>query len=668
MNELSSESSPYLLQHAENPIFWKSWNNKTLQSALDEHKLIVVSIGYSTCHWCHVMEHESFETKEVAQLMNSHFISIKIDREERPDLDAFYMKAVQLMTKQGGWPLNVVCLPNGSPIWGGTYFPKENWLEALTQLHHLFISDEAKMNEFASQLHEGITFLSGIPQAKTVENASDTEDLIDKWKKSFDWEFGGYSRAPKFMMPNNLSFLQKYGYLHEDESLLSYVDLTLTKMAWGGLFDTVLGGFSRYSVDHQWHIPHFEKMLYDNAQLLSLYADAYKRTSDELYKNCIEKTIRFIEATWENGEGGFYSALDADSLTNDNRLIEGAYYSWTKEALQALIGDDFPLFEQLFNINPFGYWEDDLYVLIQSESLEIIAAKNKLSLSELKDKKQQWEEILLEERNKRPAPRLDDKTLTAWNALLIVGYLDAYSALDQVEYLEKAQKIHHFISTKMWSEESGLYHTYKNGKATISGFLDDYAMYIHALISLFENTLDEKYIKQAKQLTDYCLDVFFNDAHQFFNFSQHNDHSIITNAIEIEDNVIPSSNSYMAMNLIKLGILYENAHYNKLAENMVNTIKTQIDYASAYSNWLIADLYLSNPSELAITGTDALVQTQAIKRHFISKTAIFGATTASTLAFFDRRFDSEQTMFYFCQMQSCQKPETDALFLQNQIL
>ncbi len=668
MNELSSESSPYLLQHAQNPIYWKSWNTQTLQRALEENKLIVVSIGYSTCHWCHVMEHESFETEEVAQLMNSHFISIKIDREERPDLDAFYMKAVQLMTKQGGWPLNVVCLPNGSPIWGGTYFPKENWLEALTQLHHLFKSDADKMTEFAEQLHEGITFLSGIPKTKETENTLQTEDLIDKWKKSFDWEYGGYSRAPKFMMPNNLSFLQKYGYLHKDDSILSYVDLTLTKMAWGGLFDTVLGGFSRYSVDHQWHIPHFEKMLYDNGQLLSLYADAYKRTSDELYRNCIEKTIQFIEISWQNGEGGFYSALDADSLTTDNRLIEGAYYSWTKEELETLISHDFPLFEQLFNINSFGYWEDGLYVLIQTDTLESIAAKNELSLADLQDKKRHWEVILLEERNKRTAPRLDDKTLTAWNALLIVGYLDAYSALNRLDYLEKAKEIHAFISTKMWSEETGLFHTYKNGKATISGFLDDYAMYIHALITLFENTLEETYIKQAKQLTDYCLDVFFNDDHQFFNFSQLNDHSIITNAIEIEDNVIPSSNSYMALNLIKLGIIYENKHYSKLAENMVNTIKIQIDYASAYSNWLIADLYLTDPSELAIIGTRAQAEIQAIKKKFISKTVLFGTTKTSNLAFFEHRFDSEQTMFYFCQRQSCQKPETNSLFLENQIL
>lgn len=668
MNELVSESSPYLLQHAENPIHWKSWNTKTLEKAKIENKLIVISIGYSTCHWCHVMEHESFETEEVAALMNADFISIKIDREERPDLDAFYMKAVQLMTKQGGWPLNVVCLPNGSPIWGGTYFPKENWMEALSQLQSLFKSDPEKVSEFAEHLHEGISFLSGIQSDNSIDKNKTVLDLIDKWKKSFDWEYGGYSRAPKFMMPNNLSFLQKYAVLNSDQSVLKYVDLSLTKMAWGGLFDTVQGGFSRYSVDHKWHIPHFEKMLYDNAQLLSVYADAYKRTSDPLYQDCIEKTIVFLESTWQNGEGGFYSALDADSLTLDQKLLEGAYYSWTKPTLKSLIGDDFELFEQVFNINETGYWEDDLYVLFQTETLEGIAARNKMSSIELKDKKAQWEKTLLQARNTRFAPRIDDKTLTAWNGLLMLGYLDAFSALNRVAYLDKAKEICTFISTKMWSDETGLYHTYKNGKATIPGFLDDYSIFISALIALYENTLEESYLQQAKQLTDYCLDVFFNSENRFFNFSQINDSQIITNAIEIEDNVIPSSNSYMALNLIKLGILYENQHYNKVAVNMVDTIKSQIDYASAYSNWLIADLYLSAPSELAITGPEALTEILAIKKNLITKTAVFGAKSNSTLPFFEQRFDSEQTMFYLCKSQSCQKPEMDAQFLKDQIL
>lgn len=665
MNELSSESSPYLLQHSQNPIHWKSWNVKSLKQAREENKLIVVSIGYSTCHWCHVMEHESFETEEVAQLMNSHFISIKIDREERPDLDAFYMKAVQLMTKQGGWPLNVVCLPNGSPIWGGTYFPKENWMEALQQLQALFTTDESRVNEFAEQLHEGITLLSGVPNAK--ETVTPLVDLISKWKKSFDWEYGGYSRAPKFMMPNNLSFLQKYGYLNQDETLLNYIDLTLTKMAWGGIFDTVHGGFSRYSVDHKWHIPHFEKMLYDNAQLLSVYADAYKRTKNPLYKTCLEKTISFLESDLSNGEGGFYSALDADSLTKDGILLEGAYYIWTKSEIENLIKEDFYLFEQVFNINEFGYWEDNYYVLIQNQPLENIALTNTITLSELVAKKIIWEKALLDQRKNRSQPRLDDKTLTAWNALLIMGYLDTYTALNESVYLDKAKEICTFISDKMWSE-TGLFHTYKNGKSTIAAFLDDHAIFIAALIMLYENTLEEVYIKQAKQLTDHCLDVFLNAETQFFNFSSDHENEIITNSIEIEDNVIPASNSFMAQNLIKLGILYENTHYTKLGQNMVESIKKQIDYASAYSNWLLADLYLSSPTELAITGPNALTETLAIKQQMLGKTAVFGASRESTIPFFKNRYDSKETMFYFCHNQSCQRPESDAAFLEQYTL
>lgn len=262
MNLLHLESSPYLLQHANNPIYWKAWNKETLTRAEQEDKLIIISIGYSTCHWCHVMEKESFENQEVADIMNQHFISIKVDREELPHLDNFYMKAIQIMTKQGGWPLNVVCLPDGRPIWGGTYFKKEAWMDSLAQLHRLYIEKRDTVLDFATQLQEGISILSQAPIAQE-ESRFNTDLVLENWKKSFDWEYGGYTRAPKFMMPTNLIYLQKKGVLHRDQQLLEYIDLTLTRMAWGGLFDTVEGGFSRYSVDHKWHIPHFEKMLYD---------------------------------------------------------------------------------------------------------------------------------------------------------------------------------------------------------------------------------------------------------------------------------------------------------------------------------------------------------------------------------------------------------------------
>lgn len=389
MNELHLETSPYLLQHAENPVHWKAWNESVLATAAEKNTLIIISIGYSACHWCHVMEHESFENDQVASVMNNNFINIKVDREERPDVDAVYMKAVQIMTNRGGWPLNVVALPDGRPVWGGTYFTKEEWISTLNQLKDLYVKHPEKMIDYAIKLHLGIESLNAIEikNSKADFDFSLIENLVSKWSKSFDLEFGGMARAPKFMMPNNYQFLLRFAYQNKDEKLLDFVNLTLTKMAYGGLFDTVDGGFSRYAVDWKWHVPHFEKMLYDNGQMVSLYAEAYKLTKNPLYKKVIEKTLNFVNRSLKNPENGFYSALDADSLNEKQHLEEGAFYVWKKAELQDLLQDDFELFSQVFNINEFGFWEHDNYVLIQNESLEHISKQNHLGLDDLISKK-----------------------------------------------------------------------------------------------------------------------------------------------------------------------------------------------------------------------------------------------------------------------------------------
>ena len=368
MNQLSQETSPYLLQHANNPVHWKAWNENSLAEAKEKNKLMIISVGYSACHWCHVMEHESFEDQEVADVMNAHFISIKVDREERPDVDAVYMKAIQIMAGRGGWPLNVVTLPDGRPVWGGTYFRKADWMQTLGQLQEIYKSAPEKMIDYAEKLHQGIQSMSIVTNENTETsiNQDQIADLVEKWKKSFDWEFGGMASSPKFMMPNNYHFLMRYAHQKKDSQLLDFVNLTLTRMAFGGVFDAVDGGFSRYSVDNKWHVPHFEKMLYDNGQLVSLYSDAYKLTKNPLYKEVIEKTLSFVERELMNAEGGFYCALDADSLNPENHLEEGAFYVWKILELKSIIVDDFELFSQVFNINTFGLWEDENYVLQHS--------------------------------------------------------------------------------------------------------------------------------------------------------------------------------------------------------------------------------------------------------------------------------------------------------------
>ncbi|GGD33535.1 thioredoxin domain-containing protein [Flavobacterium orientale] len=658
-NELHKESSPYLLQHATNPVHWKAWSPEIFKTAKEKKKLILVSIGYSTCHWCHVMEHESFENEEVAEIMNQNFIAVKVDREERPDVDAIYMKAVQLMTGRGGWPLNVVCLPDGKPVWGGTYFRKNDWTNTLEQLQELYKNQPEKMLDYSEKLHAGITNFGLIEQQLDADviNLDKIEDFIAKWEKSFDWEFGGYTRAPKFMMPTNYQFLLQYGYLTKNQKLLNYVNLTLTKMAFGGIFDTVAGGFSRYSVDVKWHVPHFEKMAYDNGQLLSLYADAYKISKNIIYKEVIEKTISFIEREWLNKKGGFYSALDADSLNKENHLEEGAFYVWTKEELNHILKDDFELFSQVFNVNEFGHWEKENYVLIQTDTLEEIANQNNLKTVELQEKKKKWENSLFIEREKRPKPRLDDKCITSWNAILSKGFIDSSKALENENYLNIAVKNTNFILNTLMSESGNLFHTYKNEKATINGFLEDYAFVIDTLIALYETTFDEMWLYHAKNLTNYCMDHFYDVDKKFFRFTSNLDAALISNHYELEDNVIPASNSVMASNLFKLSIYFENTFYEDIARQMAASVFAAIDYPSAFSNWLSVALHFSNyQKEVAVCGENHIGFLKEIKTGYYPKVLLAGCDKNSELPFLKNRYSGPKNTFYVCQNKSCLAP------------
>lgn len=671
MNELNLETSPYLLQHANNPVHWKAWNPKSLAAAKENNKLIIISIGYSACHWCHVMEHESFEDAAVAQIMNAHFIAIKVDREERPDVDAVYMKAVQIMTGSGGWPLNLVTLPDGRPVWGGTYFKKEEWIQTLEQLQEFYQSQPEKMIDYAEKLHQGIqeTGLIQNEEPETEVNQNILKLLVEKWEKSFDLEFGGMAIAPKFMMPNNYQFLLRYGYQKQDEKVLDFVNLTLTKMAHGGLFDTIDGGFSRYSVDMKWHIPHFEKMLYDNGQLVTLYSDAYKLTKNPLYKEVIEKTLRFVERELMNSEGGFYSALDADSLNSDNDLQEGAFYAWKIPELKVILKKDFDLFCQVFNCNAFGIWEDEKYVLIQNQTLDSIAAQNKIPVSELRTKKIFWESLLYNEREKRPKPRLDDKCLTSWNAIMLKGNVDAYKALGNQKYLDNAQQNALFIIKNLWASEGNLFHNYKNEKTTINGYMEDYCFVIAAFISLYEATLNEKWLQDSKQLVDYSLKHFYDDKKSFFAFTSNLDEALITSHYETEDNVIPASNSVMAKNLFQLSIYFNNSDYEKISHQMLMAVLPAIDHPSAFSNWMdLALNYSEQNKELAVCGEDALAYCAKINSQYIPNVILAGTQKESTLPFLNSRYHDQETLFYLCKNKTCLMPNTDYQQIINDLM
>jgi uncharacterized protein len=659
-NELINETSPYLLQHAHNPVNWKAWNDKTLNEAKTSNKLILISVGYASCHWCHVMEHESFEDSLVAQIMNKNFINIKVDREERPDVDQVYMNAVQLMTGSGGWPLNVVALPDGRPVWGGTYFKKEQWMSVLEQISEVYQENPQKLFEYADKLEAGIKSLDVVSlNTNDIEFKQEfVSNAVNMWSQSFDRIKGGTNRAPKFMMPNNLHFLLREAYQNNNTDLQGYVNLTLTKIAFGGVFDHVGGGFSRYSVDDKWHVPHFEKMLYDNAQLVSLYSDAYLITKNPLYKDVVFETLEFVKRELTDSIGTFYSSLDADSTTPSGELEEGAFYVWQEAELKKLLGDDFQHFSNYYNINDYGLWEQNNYVLIRKDSDEVFSKKYEISVDEITKKKATWKKLLLKERAKRSRPRLDDKVLTSWNALMLKGYVDAYRVFDDAEFLNTAIKNAEFILNTQIKEDGGLYHNFKDGKSTINGYLEDYATVIDAYLSLYENTLDEKWLTASRNLANYAFDHFFNDTSKMFYFTSDEDTKLVARSTEYRDNVIASSNSIMAKNLLRLSHYFDNEAYAETAKTMLHNVVPEIaEYPSTFSNWLDLMLnYTNNYYEVAIVGTDVTKKIKALNSYYLPNKLIIGSDSENNLPLLQNRYVEGKTLIYVCVNKACKLP------------
>ena len=658
-NNLINETSPYLLQHAYNPVDWNPWNKQYLEKAKKENKLIIISIGYSSCHWCHVMEKESFEDSLVASIMNEKYISIKVDREERPDVDQVYMNAVQLMTGSGGWPLNVVTLPDGRPIWGGTYFPKDQWINALTQISDLYNKEPERFINYADTLEKGIKSLDIITTNDNQELASiDIDQHIGSLVNKIDKKNGGFSGAPKFMMPNNIHFLLRSAYQNNDKETLKLVNLTLEKMAYGGVYDQIGGGFSRYSTDEKWHIPHFEKMLYDNAQLISLYSDAYLITNNELYKNVVYETINFVLKELTNSNGGFYSSIDADSKSSDGKENEGAYYVWKEDELKKLLKDEFIVFSDYYNINKYGYWEDDNYVLIKNKSDAAFAKAHNLSKEEVSKKIDAWKKILIKARDKRSRPNIDDKILTSWNGLMIDAFIDAYRVFKDKDFLDVASSSAEFILKNMKKSDGGLYHSHKDGKSKINGYLEDYATTIQAFLNLYENTLDEKWLNTSNDLIKYTYKNFFNAETNMFYFTSTLDDKLISRTVEFRDNVIPSSNSIMANNLFKLSHYFDNKKYLNSSQQMVNNIKDQIAlYPSGFSNWMNLILNINkNFYEIAVVGNTAIEKIKELNENYLPNKIIIGSLESNPLPLLKNRFVEGETYIYVCVNKACKMP------------
>lgn len=654
-NHLTKETSPYLLQHAHNPVDWYPWGQEALDKAKSENKLILVSIGYSACHWCHVMERESFENEEIAHIMNEHFVCIKVDREERPDVDQVYMNAVHLMKGQGGWPLNCFALPDGKPVYGATYFPPSQWKQTLKSLYLSYNEDPKKFEDYAENL------LNGIAQSEIIATKTSNSELkeielhnvFENLSRSFDMKEGGFGNAPKFPLPIGLEFCLNYGAKYDNKKALDFAYLTLDKMAMGGIYDQIGGGFARYSVDGIWKVPHFEKMLYDNSQLVSLYSHAYKLNPSPLYKRSILQTLEFIKREMTQEEGGFFSALDADS-----EGVEGKFYIWKKEEIEIILGEKSEFFCEYYGVKNGGNWEHGSNILMQQNNEENILNKYSITIEELQTELEVLGKTLLEVREKRIRPGLDDKIITSWNALMLKAYLDAFVTLGYSEHLQTAERNADFLWNKLSNKEGKLLRTYKNGTAKIDAFLDDYAITIDAFISLYEITFNQNYLNKAQLLMEYSLENFLHPESKMFYYTAKDKSLLVARKMEITDNVIPASNSIMANNLISLGTILSDNSMTEHARIMLQNVKSDLPKGQAYyANWDILMMrHLSPIKEVVIMGDDCISYSQTLQKSHSFNTVFVGSKNSEYLPLMEKRFQQDKTLIYVCENKTCQLP------------
>lgn len=658
-NALIHESSPYLLQHAYNPVQWHPWGKEALNKAQKENKMLLISIGYAACHWCHVMEHESFEDSTVAQLMNEHFVCIKVDREERPDVDQIYMAACQLINKSGGWPLNAIALPDGRPFYAGTYYDKKDWTAILNHFVNFYSKKPEKLQEAAEHVTRGVAQSSTVHFNPNIPTYSPKhlDQMADLWSNTIDFEQGGFKRTNnKFPLPSNWEYLLQYAVINKQPRLLQALETSLDKMAMGGIYDQLGGGFARYSTDAVWKVPHFEKMLYDNAQLVGLYAQAYQQTKKPLYKQVVYETLEWVERKMTSPEGGFYSSLDADSEGK-----EGKFYVWTAQELKAILGNNAALFMDYYNCTEQGNWEQQ-NILFRQKSAQQIAQKHQLSLNQFTLKIQQAKQQLLQQRHKRVPPNLDDKILTSWNALMLTGYIKAYRAFDEPKFLKIALKNANFLVKKVLHNNTQLTRNYKDGKAVISGFLDDYAFLTRAFIELYQVTFDEQWLYQAQKLCEHSLKHFFEEKTGMFNYTPNYNANLVARKMEITDHVIPASNSEMARNLYDLGLYFHNKDYTQKAKQMLaNVSKNLFQNPTYFSNWFKLMLAMVHPPyEVAIMGSKWESKRKELDQHYLPNIRLMGGLKEGNLPLLKDKLIKGETTIYVCQNKACKRPVQDS--------
>ena len=680
-NHLIDQSSPYLLQHAHNPVNWYPWGEAALQKAKEEDKPVLVSIGYSACHWCHVMEKESFEDEGTAKLMNDNFINIKIDREERPDLDHIYMDAVQVISGSGGWPLNVFLTPGLKPFYGGTYFPPQraynraSWKEVLTGVSNLFREKRQEVEAQAQELTQHIgrsDVTSGTNreilniQEDGIPTKEQCDEIFGNIMKQADKKWGGFGNAPKFPQTFTIKYLLRYYHYYRNDEALQQACLSLDKMICGGIYDQVGGGFARYSTDPEWLAPHFEKMLYDNALLLDVLAEAYQVTKNDSYKKAIDQTIEFIEKELSDKNGGFYAALDADSEGE-----EGKYYVWQYDEVKDILGDDADIFCEFYDIRADGNWEGKNILRILMPLSQFAIQKN-TDEKELTQLIASCSEKLLIHRNKRIRPQLDDKILLGWNALMISALCKAGVALNNNKYKELAITNFDFLFSKFKVGDTfELYHTYKNDISKYPAFADDYAFMIQACIALQEVTSENKYIEYAMSLTEIVMENFSSQEDAYFFYTGKHQADVIVRKKEIYDGAVPSGNSTMSANLFYLSSILDNDRQKKKASEMLRNLSDLIiKYPTSFGNWACIGIdQCKGTNEIAVCGKNYEKLRDELLNYFIPNKVIQCADKADdTYPLLSNKSSSTQPLIYLCRNYTCRAPEDNAEAILYQIV
>jgi uncharacterized protein YyaL (SSP411 family) len=645
-NKLIHSTSPYLLQHAHNPVDWHEWSSESLEKARREDKPILVSIGYSACHWCHVMERECFENEKIAAQMNQSFVCIKVDREERPDVDQVYMEAVQVLGINGGWPLNVFLTPEQKPFYGGTYFPPPQWEKVLAGVSDAFSKRRTEVEESSKEIaahlnRNDLERFASLRDPRKIDEHLPGK-IFEVLRSRFDNTYGGMEKAPKFVMPNVWQLLLRYHHAFNDPEALRMVDLTLRKMTEAGLVDCVGGGFARYSVDGRWFAPHFEKMLYDNAQLLTLYAEMYTCAKDPFFADTLRAIVSWLEREMLHPGGGFYSALDADS-----EGVEGKFYTWTMEEFREVLGTDTEKAAAYFGVTEEGNWEHGRNILMEKSpgSMPMVA---------------EWKVRLLEARSTRIRPGLDDKILAGWNAMTIVGLVDAHLATGDIHLLDLARRCAAFIEREMM-EGATLYRSFKNKRGETQGFLEDYAWLIHAYTSFYQATFEEEWLRKAETLCNKVISNFFDTDEKYFHYTSRNAEQLIARKKEIFDNVIPASNSVMSRNLYRLGSLLANEDWKVMAEEMAGKIAALVAKEPTHmANWGMMLLEaIRGLHEVAIVGDDSVSYRAELGKEFTPFAIFMGAKEKSELPLLsDKTMIDGKTAIYVCYNKTCQLPVT----------